>query len=376
MDFDLAIVGGGPVGLFLGLAARDAGLRPVVLEARGPEATQADDRSLALSWASCLRLDRVGARLPPVDAGGVIRAIHVSHAGHAGRSVIGAADAGIPMLGRVLGYGELVLALSAAARDTIDVRHGHPVLALDPDAAGVRVVTTAGELRARVAIVADGGGALLADAGFTTKTKDYGVHALVARVRVDGATRDVAYERFVDHGPLALLPRGDGFAVVWTLPEDAARALAGAPDAAFLRALQEAFGWRAGRFTAVASRACYPLVLRETTPLVRGRVAAIGNAAQTLHPVAGQGFNLGLRDAWAIATTLGSGGIDDPLASYAATRRRDRAAIVGFTDTLAGLFGTDLPGAGSARAIGLEALDLLPGARRLFARALAVDAGR
>lgn len=376
MDFDLAIVGGGPVGLFLGLAARDAGLRPVVLEARAPEATQADDRSLALSWASCLRLERVGAKLPDIGAGGAIRSIHVSHAGHAGRSWITADDAGIPMLGRVLGYGELVLALSNAARGTIDVRYAHAVSALAPDDDGVVVATTAGEVRARVAIVADGSGALLADAGFATQTKDYGVHALVARVTADGPARDVAYERFAAHGPLALLPRGNGFAIVWTLPEDPARALAAAPDATFLRALQDAFGWRAGRFSAVAGRACYPLALRETTPLVRGRIAVIGNAAQTLHPVAGQGFNLGLRDAWAVTAALRAGSLDDPLATYAATRKRDRAAIVGFTDTLAGLFRTDVPGAGSVRALGLEALDLLPGARRLFARALAVDAGR
>jgi 2-polyprenyl-6-methoxyphenol hydroxylase-like FAD-dependent oxidoreductase len=166
VDFDLAIVGGGPVGLFLGLAARDAGLRPVVLEARAPEATQADDRSLALSWASCLRLERVGAKLPDIGAGGAIRSIHVSHAGHAGRSWITADDAGIPMLGRVLGYGELVLALSNAARGTIDVRYAHAVSALAPDDDGVVVATTAGEVRARVAIVADGSGALLADAGW------------------------------------------------------------------------------------------------------------------------------------------------------------------------------------------------------------------
>ena len=376
MDFDLAIVGGGPVGLFLALAARAAGLRPVVLEARAPGATQADDRSLALSWASCLRLERVGAHLPEVESGGAIRAIHVSHAGHAGRSWITASDAGIPMLGRVLGYGELVHALSAAARDTVDVRHEHAVSALAPDDDGVRVVTAVGEVRARVAIVADGSGALLAESGFATKTKDYGVHALVARVTADGPARDVAYERFASHGPLALLPRGDGFAIVWTLPEEAARELSVVPDAAFLRALQDAFGWRAGRFSTVAARACYPLVLRETTPLVRGRIAVIGNAAQTLHPVAGQGFNLGLRDAWAVTSALRAGSVDDPLATYTATRKRDRAAVVGFTDTLAGLFRSDAPGVGSLRALGLEALDLLPGARRLFARALAVDAGR
>ena len=145
VDFDLAIVGGGPVGLFLALATRAAGLRPVVLEARAPGATQADDRSLALSWASCLRLERVGAKLPAIETGGAIRAIHVSHAGHAGRSWITASDAGIPMLGRVLGYGELVHALSGAARDAVDVRHEHAVSAIAPDDDGVHVVTAAGD---------------------------------------------------------------------------------------------------------------------------------------------------------------------------------------------------------------------------------------
>lgn len=375
MDCDLAIVGGGPVGACLALAARDAGLHPVVLEARGPDGGSLDDRSLALAWSSCLRLDRLGVMLSD-DTASPIRVIHVSQAGHPGRARLSAADAGIAVLGRVVGYGSLMQALTAAMRAGIDIRHHAGVHALEPRTDHVDVVTTAGTVRARVACIADGGGRLLADAGFGIRTKDYGVHALVARVEVQGAPADVAFERFVADGPLALLPRGRDFAVVWSLQEAAALHLAGAPEAEFLERLQAEFGWRAGRFTSVRGRATHPLTLRTTTPVTRERIAVVGNAAQTLHPVAGQGLNLGLRDAWTLAETLSAApAAADPLAGFAARRARDRSRTIRFTDSLAELFRIDMPGAGGARAIGLTALDTLPWARRAFARAIAVDAG-
>lgn len=373
---DLAIVGGGPVGLVLALAAEQAGLRPVVLEARSAAAGLEDDRSLALSWSSCLRLARVGAEVPVGDEAGEIRAIHVSQAGYPGRTQISSEEAGIPVLGRVVGYGDLVRSLATAADGRVPIHFEHRVLAIEQDGDGVRVDTSGGIFAARTAIVADGSGALLADAGFTTTSKDYEMHALVARVRTDRGPGTTAYERFCQHGPLALLPRGRDHAVVWTLPADRAVELASAADAVFLAALQGAFGWRAGRFAAVRDRGTYPLALRKTTPLARGRIAVIGNAAQTLHPVAGQGLNLGIRDAWSILSALEADHSATPFTRYDTLRRRDRTAVVGFTDFLAEIFRIDIPGVPGVRALGLEALDLLPGARRRFARALAVDAMR
>jgi 2-octaprenyl-6-methoxyphenol hydroxylase len=374
--FDLAIVGGGPVGLFLALAAEQAGLKPVVLEARSAADGLRDDRSLALSWSSCLRLARVGAAAPTGTAAGEIRAIHVSQAGHPGRTQFSCEEAGIPLLGRVVGYGDLVRSLADAGAGRVTVHHEHRVVSIEQIDEGVDLHTSAGICRARAAVVADGSGALLADAGFTTTSKDYGVHALVARVRTDRGPGTVAYERFCAHGPLAVLPRGEDHAVVWTLPADSAHELATAAESDFLSQLQAAFGWRAGRFIAVRDRGTYPLVLRRTTPLARGRIAVIGNAAQTLHPVAGQGLNLGIRDASSILTALQAAGAGDPFAGYGAGRERDRTVVVGFTDLLAEVFRMTTPGLPGLRALGLEALDLLPGARRHFARALAIDTSR
>ncbi len=374
--FDLAIVGGGPVGLFLALAAEQAGLRPVVLEARSAADGLRDDRSLALSWSSCLRLGRAGAAAPAGSEAGEIRTIHVSQAGHPGRTQFSCDEAGIPLLGRVVGYGDLVRSLADAGEGRFPVHYEHKVLSIAQHDGGVELHTSAGTHRARTAVVADGSGALLADAGFTTTTKDYGVHALVARVRTDRGPGTVAYERFCQHGPLAVLPRGQDHAVVWTLPADRAVELTEAADGRFLSQLQDAFGWRAGRFVAVRDRGTYPLVLRRTMPLARGRIVVIGNAAQTLHPVAGQGLNLGIRDARSVLAALQAAGSGDPFARYGARRERDRTAVVGFTDLLAEVFSVNMPGLPGLRALGLEALDLLPGARRHFARALAIDATR
>jgi 2-octaprenyl-6-methoxyphenol hydroxylase len=374
--FDLAIVGGGPVGLFLALAAEQAGLRPLVLEARSAADGLQDDRSLALSWSSCLRLARVGAAAPAGGEAGEIRAIHVSQAGHPGRTQLSSEEAGIPLLGRVVGYGDLVRSLAKAGEGRIPVHYEHRVLAIAQDSEGVELSTSTATHRARTAVVADGSGALLADTGFTSTSKDYGVHALVARVRTDRGPGTVAYERFCRHGPLAVLPRGQDHAVVWTLPAERAVELTDAADSEFLLRLQDAFGWRAGRFIAVRDRGTYPLLLRRTMPLARGRIVVIGNAAQTLHPVAGQGLNLGLRDAWSVLAALQSAGSGEPFAGYGARRDRDRAAVVGFTDLLAEVFRMEMPGLPGARALGLEALDLLPGARRFFARALAIDTRR
>jgi 2-octaprenyl-6-methoxyphenol hydroxylase len=366
--FDAIVVGGGPVGHFLALVAARQGAKLLLLEAKPAGAGFDDDRSLALSWGSLLLLERAGARQALASGATPILRIHVSQRGGFGRSVLDARDAGVPALGHIVGYGDLQRALAGAVGSVATLRHDTRVDASKAGPDSVAVETAHGDFKARVAIVAEGGGPLVESLGCTQHVKDYGVHAVVARVLSDRAHGNVAYERFTTIGPIALLPRNEGFALVWTLAPDDARRMVAAPDAVFLGQLQRDFGWRAGRFVEVSERGYYPLTLRRTEPRALERIVFLGNAAQTLHPIAGQGLNLGLRDAWAAAKELMEPAPDPT--RFARSRVFDRAATIGFTDSLAGIFANDWPGVSMARGVGLSALDLAAPLRRAFARTL------
>ncbi|MCU0868928.1 MAG: FAD-dependent monooxygenase [Burkholderiales bacterium] len=374
---DLIVVGGGPVGLVLAAAAGARGLDVQVLEADPNPDTPARalaERSLALSHASWRLLDRVGVAGRLDAASAPIRTVHISQRGHGGRCALHAADAGVDVLGRVVAYGPLRAALRDVAKTRAAVHDGVRVVGGEMHADHVVVRTTDGSVDARAVALADGGGGADAALGFAHVERDHGVHAIAARVRVDAADRGVAWERFDAHGPIALLPCDGGeHALIWVVPPDTALALSMTPDAAFLDALQRRFGWRAGRFTAVRDRRTWPLVSRTATSLVRDRAVLLGNAAQTLHPVAGQGLNLGLRDAWTLAQACTRD--SDPalaLARHGRARRLDRALTIGFTDTLAGLFVDATPGLAPLRGAGLAVLDTCGPLRRAAARALAV----
>jgi 2-octaprenyl-6-methoxyphenol hydroxylase len=334
---DVRILGAGPVGCTLALALRGSPHRVQLVDPLAAPARAF--RPIALSHASRLILERLGVWGD--FAAAPIETIHVSQAGAFGRTRIDAADAGVPALGYVTQYADLVAALRAR-------------VAVQPEAQGEAGCTVHAE-------------------GVATEARErrYGHDALVARVASRPAAQATAYERFTDHGPLALLPLGAEWAVVWSLEPASAAALAGAPPAEFLAQLQAAFGDRAGRFVAVHERLRAPLVMRRRPSRVAGSDVYIGNAAQTLHPVAGQGLNLGLRDAWDLAQTLHGAqdaGDERVLARFSALRRFDAAATVGVTELLArGFLGAN-PLARLARGALLTSLDLLPPARRFFAR--------
>lgn len=345
MRADIVIRGAGPAGCVLALLLQQAG-RPVVLQ-RHPDASPGTPRPafrpLALSHASRLILERVGAwrALAPTP----ITTVHVSQQGGFGRTRMTAADAGVPALGYVLDYGVLQDALLARVAE--------------------------GNIPAQRA-PADG--PLTVHAEGTSEEaakKDYGQEAVVALVSTRPAAEGTAWERFTPEGPLALLPLGARYGVVWGARPERARELCDAPPAEFLAALSQAFGRRAGEFVAAGERSRVPLALRVRPRRVGERVAFIGNAAQTLHPVAGQGLNLALRDAWDLAQVLHEAedaGDARVLAQYAAMRRVDAMATVRVTDFLAGAFVGTNPLAGLMRGIGLTALDICLPARRFFAR--------
>lgn len=343
---DILIRGGGPVGATLALALRGSGLRVVLAERRDRRAPRPAFRPIALSYASRLILERVGAwrRLAPTP----IETILVSQAGRFGRTRLEAAEAGVPALGYVVDYAALVAALDEqlAARG-IESASAEP-----------------GALEARCTVHAEGAAP---EAG----EKRYGHDAVVAVVRTDPPARTTAYERFTPQGPLAALPAAGRYAVVWAARPERARDLAAAPQAWFLESLAHAAGERLGRPVAVDERSVQPIALRVRPSRIGARAVYVGNAAQTLHPVAGQGLNLGLRDAWDLAEVWREArdpGDAATLERFAQRRRLDAAATIRVTDLLAGAFLGSGRLAGAVRGCAMTALDLLPPARRFFAR--------
>lgn len=374
---DLVIVGAGPVGLALALALKDAGLDLVLADARPQEAVAADPRVLALAHGTALTLQRLGVweRLPATP----IRNIHVSQQGGFGRTLIRAEDYDVPALGYVLCAGALAGALRAAIdRAGIPVLDQTEVTDLAPGGEDVVVSLTGPRpdgppgpftLHTRLAVCAEGG-MRRDDADIVER--DYGQHAIIAMVTCTAGHRHTAFERFTPAGPLALLPYGERYAVVHVVPPAAAERLLALDDAAYLAHLQALVGTRV-QLTGVAERLRYPLGLRYRRHPVGERTVWLGNAAQTLHPVAGQGFNLALRDVWALADTLVRRPHADPgaastLAAYAAARRLDRFGAIGFTDTLVRVFSNDFPPLRRLRGAGLFALDMIPPLRHFVAK--------
>lgn len=371
---NIVIAGAGPVGAVCALALKQGGLDPLVLEARPVDAPLNDRRTLALSYGSRLLLDRLGVWARIGDATPITR-IHISHRGGLGRAMLSAAEEKLPALGYVLSYGELAQALMGELK-AAGVRMRFGVEARRAQAqGGMAELQLGGEapetLHARLAVIADGGRG--EDTPPAKWSHDYAQVAVVAEVQTEMPHRNLAYERFTPGGPIALLPKGDKYALVWVNAPDEAARIAQLSEADFLAELQRRFGSRQGRFLAVHSRGQFPLRLDYRGTDAGPHVVRIGNAAQTLHPVAGQGFNLGLRDAWELAESClqaapGTQGSAAQLARFAAGRRRDALPGIGFTDFLVRAFSTTNPIAHHLRGLGLMALQALPPARHFVAR--------
>ncbi len=390
-EVDVAIVGGGMVGASLAAALIGSGVRALLIETV-PFASAAqpsfDERTTALGNASRRIVAALGVWEAIAAAAGVIRSIHVSDAGRFGFARLEAREQGIEAFGYVVPNRVLGAALweRLARAPELTLRVPAQLTDLAIDAAGVRLALSAPgnapELfRARLVVAADGAHSQVrAAAGIGAEVEDYGQVALVANVATDQPHADRAFERFTPSGPLAVLPlAGGGRAVIWACTPEHARRLLALEDAAYLAELQGAFGWRAGRFTRVGRRGAYPLQLTRAAAAVGTRTVLIGNAAQALHPVAGQGFNLGLRDAAMLAEVLAQApaqaGSAEQLQRFAAWRAQDRRGVVRFTDSLVKLFGDARPGVALLRNLGLLAFDLTPSAKRALARVSAGFAG-
>lgn len=390
---DVAIAGGGMVGLSLAASLSQLPLEVAVIEPVAPDADDQpsfDARTTALSSGSRHVLEAIGAWPALASQATPIRRIHVSERGSFGTAILEAGEQGLPALGYTIENRLLGKALRerCAAIPRLTLCHA-AVRELTPEAAALRLVTDQGQaFAARLVVAADGAQSLVRKAlGIDASVSEYGQHAVIAHVDTERFHDYTAYERFTPTGPIAVLPIAEArSAVVWTLaPEAAARALA-LPDADFIAELQQAFGTRLGRFTRVGRRQSYPLALTRSGRQSAPRALVIGNAAQGLHPVAGQGFNLGLRDVATLAEVLADavaeqGPAMDPgsealLERYTRWRQPDRQAVIRFTDSLVRGFGQPLAPLRAARATGLLMFDLVGPVKREFARRTMGLAGR
>ncbi len=385
--FDIVVVGGGMVGASLAVALAPLGLSVAVVERYVPgtaDQPSYDDRSTAVAAGS----QRIFAAMdlwPSLAAGATpIRRIHVSDRGRFGRTLIDHADYGLEALGYVIENRVLGTALwrELARTDTVTLMAPAAVTSVTVGPETAEIATDTGRtLIASLVVVADGARSKVRDMlGIASKTEPYGQTAVITNVTPERFHDYVAYERFTHTGPIAFLPMSNGrCSVVWTVASDQADAVMAYDDDAFLAALGERFGYRLGRLTRTGERASYPLHLVTVDDVVAPRAVLVGNAAHGLHPVAGQGFNMGLRDVAALADVIADAcpvadaadrvdaGAASVLRAYRQWRCEDQAATVDRTDGLVRLFSNAFGPLGTARGLGLAALDLVAPARHALA---------
>ncbi|WP_020561358.1 2-octaprenyl-6-methoxyphenyl hydroxylase [Thiofilum flexile] len=380
--FDVVIVGGGMVGASLAVALKPLNLKVGLIEAFALESSQQpsyDDRTVALSHGS--RLIYQGMRLwSEIEADSeAIMHIHVSDRGHFGATRIHASQENVPALGyvvenRVLGR---VLYQALPSAEYFELLMPATVVKVSPSTDQVEVVIQEGDstrtLNTKLLVVADGARSPIREQlGISTTQRDYGQTAIITNVSTEYLPNQTAYERFTSKGPIALLPMTQQrYSVVWTLPHAQVAEVMNKSDEAFLAQLQAAFGYRQGRFTKVGKRAAYPLTLVKTTQETATRSIIMGNASHAIHPVAGQGLNLSLRDVAVLADLLAEAvanqtdiGSDVLLANYAAAREQDYRQTITYTDSLVRLFSNDHGLLGHLRAGGLSVMDRVPPLRR------------
>jgi 2-octaprenyl-6-methoxyphenol hydroxylase len=377
LDFDLAILGGGPVGSALALLLARLAPHPARIALLQAETAsqyghrpELDPRVLAVNHGSRVLLESLGAW--PQQAA-LIQTIHVSQRGRLGRTVIKHDDFNVPELGCVVRYGQLYEKLAQAVITSgVQVLIGDGARVSEQDASGVSIEQGARRLHAKLVIHADG-------LTGVESTRQYTQYALLTRARASRPRAGWAFERFTNEGPLAVLPHPEALgeqSIVWCCSPARANSLQALSPEQFSHALTEMLGSRLGTLTVNGPVACVPLAMTLRPQTIEGRCVAIGNAAQTLHPVAGQGLNLGLRDAATLAITLRDWLVtpNEPpavaLQRYQQLRGPDRQVTVRLTDLLSRIFATKAPIVEHAAGLALLGMDLLPALRAPLARHL------
>ena len=372
-DFDILILGGGLVGCSLACALEGKGLRIGLLEARvpAPAVPAFDERRLALAAASMNALDALGvlAALPSPPA--PLRRIHVSRAGDFGSVTLAAADSGRESFGGVVAASALGAALEHGLATLRDTRVLRPATVEAITMEGERRLVTASlggvatRLTSRLIVGADGSESLTRHSlGIGAERHDYGQVLFVCALSTERPADGSAWERFTDHGPVALLPAGRDYGAICAVAAADAARVGALDDAGYAEYFQQRFGWRAGRVLRVGKRSAHPIVRVLAERTVAERAVLVGNAAQTIHPVGAQGFNLGLRDALALAERVRDG--EDPgapalLAEWQQARREDRERTLAFSDGLARATANPSAAMHVLRSLGLLALGHVPG---------------
>ena len=392
-NYDLVIVGGGMVGISLALllAQQQSDWKVLLLEAQAYDNSDNhsnhpsfDSRSTALSWSSRKIFQAAGLWSELESHTSAIKNIHVSDRGHIGLTRISADEAGVDALGYVIEnrwIGNVLLKKFTAT--AVEIMAPERVAKITPLKSGVRLnLEKSGEaIETSLLVIADGANSQTAQKlGIHSDKKPYGQQGIIANIALQDAHNGVAYERFTDQGPMAMLPLPDfdgspRCALVWTQPPERAAELMTATDKDFLQALQESFGYRMGMVEKVGERVAYPLALTTASEQVRRNIVVLGNAAHSLHPVAGQGFNLSLRDVATLADVLGkakSAGTDfsslETLERYQQQQLADQQNTLMFSDNLPKLFAQASSVVALGRNSGLVMMDLLPSLRSRFAK--------
>ncbi len=381
--YDILIIGGGMAGASLAIALSGHGLRMGLVEAAPLKVEQVpnyDDRGIALSRGSERIFAALGVWESMAGQAQPIEHIHVSEQGGFGFTHLHAEEEGVPALGQVITARDLGAGLLAAleALDDVDILAPARVEWVKVEDGRARIGLENAELQTRLLVAADGGDSLVRQQlGFQTRRREYHQSAIIANITPGRPHGNTAWERFTRNGPMALLPMTESrCALVWTVADKDVGETLSLNDGDFLARVQQNFGWRLGRLRRTGKRAAYPLRQLWVPDAVQHRAVVIGNAAHTLHPVAGQGFNLGLRDVAALAEVVldaVKGGRDpgsqETLNRYQQWRARDQRGVVEITNLLVRTFSNELPPVKLARNLGVLSLEALPPARHAIARA-------
>lgn len=383
-DYDVVIVGGGLAGNCLALALQGSDLKIAIIEASTREQlhhSPAGNRALALAGRSVSILDALGIWAYAKVLATAIKTIHISDQGHFGKTRLAAAQEGVEAFGYVMMARDLE-EIVAQLVDRADIVQINPARVIGIASKQQQVHISLNQqdrsmnISAKLVVGADGGHSTVRKLlGIEQTVTKYQQVAIITRIKTEIAHENVAYERFTCSGPLALLPFKQDYAVIWTRQQESVKQLLTASEDEFLASLQACFGYKLGRFSLTAPRYSFPLSLVRAKSMYSGRTVIIGNAAHQLHPVAGQGLNLGLRDAVQLAEMLLNAaqqgndiGTQALLEDYAKQRQKDHNTVINFTHSLVKLFSNQRLSLAVARNAGLTLLDMLPSTKRQLAR--------